>query len=1073
MKPLIKIKIIVFLFFCVFCSFTYPQNDENPPTSLELVINNNTWTTVYVRMYPISMVFNGIKDGVGEDYNLEARQPEEHPPFHTWGFWWDYINGVGVEYYEKNVGNWVDEVRPSFTVYGYNHATFNHDLGAANTNGCFGYGTYKVEISQNPDFISCDSILIEQDYNTSSISDMTLNYGGPGSMVFLLGSCNVSKPINYQSEEGYFMKPWKLCGNNKTYHEFHYDLHCPKNIVPLDCRRDSYTKTAHLIQNHYFPVDWTWPVLPNTDMRQGNLTLYLTIDKPVETPPHDQLVIIPHPDTIKKFTNQISVTSGAILTISAGKTFTMVQYPTRAEFTMRIKGKPSVSEPPGVLKLLGNSQQGICTLRVKRNALLYLEKESAIRFYGGAKIIVESGGLICFSGADIRGYGSIQLQGLTVYCYEENGDYFFQDSTSLVLSDSAVWEIPSNKTVTFDGNVTSLNMGSNTEIKFGENSKIVFQNGARLIADHAKFTSADGNSTWDGIYLEDISNDTIANCTIENAVNGINITDKINPTREPVPTTEISNCTFSNTTNTQLTNGIYVNNSQNVLIKGNNFTSSQLAQGFANGIMIEYCAAGTPLVVDNNIDKVLTGIFVSQSSPYIARNTITGAAESGRGIELDNSNGTVKYNIVGNFVNSYATGYSSPYLLKNTFSGASESNIEIYANSIPILKAVNSGTTLSWLAGDNHITGYPTNAGIFHQDDSYPVMDSGFNIMNVNGSDYLKGDIPPSLDGRLDVTMNYWTDQPPVPQRFNVSGGEVIYEPAFDGSSYPPIDYYNLTDIGFGLYDTIFVESLGDNPGADNLFMQAYQSERNGQYLNAIYLYKQVITNYRNSSYATVSLSRIFNCLEKKLSSSNEYSLLQTYMNQLRTSNLYHRELRELAEDFVIKAKVKQGYLQSAINDYQNMYQQNQNNYKGIHALINKEILTAMLNDTNDTPSGGNSQLNLTNHKLRLLSIITGKNFEPVKAVNTSQIPHAYKLYQNYPNPFNPKTTIKYDLPKDGFVTFKVYDVLGKELYSVTEHKSAGTFQITLDGSNYASGLYFYRLEAGNYVETKKMVLIK
>jgi hypothetical protein len=102
-----------------------------------------------------------------------------------------------------------------------------------------------------------------------------------------------------------------------------------------------------------------------------------------------------------------------------------------------------------------------------------------------------------------------------------------------------------------------------------------------------------------------------------------------------------------------------------------------------------------------------------------------------------------------------------------------------------------------------------------------------------------------------------------------------------------------------------------------------------------------------------------------------------------------------------------------------------------------------------------------------------------IKSIS-SEFPLTFKLYQNFPNPFNPKTTIKYDLPKDGFVTFKVYDILGREIYSVTEHKSAGSYQITLDGSNYASGLYFYRLEVrqagsstGNFVETKKMVLIK
>ena len=177
-----------------------------------------------------------------------------------------------------------------------------------------------------------------------------------------------------------------------------------------------------------------------------------------------------------------------------------------------------------------------------------------------------------------------------------NEDNIIQDSTIITLVDSASCDIPDNTTIYFDGSLTSLVLNPGSTLNFGDNSKIVFQNGAHLVADHAKFTSLDPNTPWDGIYLSGLSNDTITNCTIENAVNGINITDKNNSIFTP-PSTEISNCTFSNTTTTQLTNGVYVNNSVNVLVKGCTFTSSQLAQGFANGVMIEYCPAGSPIVV--------------------------------------------------------------------------------------------------------------------------------------------------------------------------------------------------------------------------------------------------------------------------------------------------------------------------------------------------------------------------------------------------------------------------------------------------------------------------------------------
>jgi hypothetical protein len=87
-----------------------------------------------------------------------------------------------------------------------------------------------------------------------------------------------------------------------------------------------------------------------------------------------------------------------------------------------------------------------------------------------------------------------------------------------------------------------------------------------------------------------------------------------------------------------------------------------------------------------------------------------------------------------------------------------------------------------------------------------------------------------------------------------------------------------------------------------------------------------------------------------------------------------------------------------------------------------------------------------------------------------------YKLYQNYPNPFNPSTTISYQLSKAGFVTLKVYDILGNEVSTlVNEEKPAGVFNVEFRMQNLelSSGIYFYQLKAGNYVETKKMILMK
>ncbi len=88
--------------------------------------------------------------------------------------------------------------------------------------------------------------------------------------------------------------------------------------------------------------------------------------------------------------------------------------------------------------------------------------------------------------------------------------------------------------------------------------------------------------------------------------------------------------------------------------------------------------------------------------------------------------------------------------------------------------------------------------------------------------------------------------------------------------------------------------------------------------------------------------------------------------------------------------------------------------------------------------------------------------------------PTLYKLEKNYPNPFNPTTTIRYQLKEPGYVSLKVYDLLGKEIANlVDEKKTAGYFTVNFDGSNLSSGLYIYRLRVNNFIESKKMLLSK
>jgi hypothetical protein len=100
-------------------------------------------------------------------------------------------------------------------------------------------------------------------------------------------------------------------------------------------------------------------------------------------------------------------------------------------------------------------------------------------------------------------------------------------------------------------------------------------------------------------------------------------------------------------------------------------------------------------------------------------------------------------------------------------------------------------------------------------------------------------------------------------------------------------------------------------------------------------------------------------------------------------------------------------------------------------------------------------------------------SFDPV-GVNDISLPLEFKLSQNYPNPFNPSTKIEFQIPSEGFVTLKVYDILGNEVASlIEEYKPAGSYRVDFNASGLSGGIYFYRITAGADQITHKMTILK
>jgi len=90
------------------------------------------------------------------------------------------------------------------------------------------------------------------------------------------------------------------------------------------------------------------------------------------------------------------------------------------------------------------------------------------------------------------------------------------------------------------------------------------------------------------------------------------------------------------------------------------------------------------------------------------------------------------------------------------------------------------------------------------------------------------------------------------------------------------------------------------------------------------------------------------------------------------------------------------------------------------------------------------------------------------------EVPKEYSLNQNYPNPFNPVTKIKYDIPLNGNVSIKIYDINGRLINTlINEYKTAGRYEIDFNGKNLSSGVYYYKIESGNFSQVRKMILIK
>ncbi len=112
-------------------------------------------------------------------------------------------------------------------------------------------------------------------------------------------------------------------------------------------------------------------------------------------------------------------------------------------------------------------------------------------------------------------------------------------------------------------------------------------------------------------------------------------------------------------------------------------------------------------------------------------------------------------------------------------------------------------------------------------------------------------------------------------------------------------------------------------------------------------------------------------------------------------------------------------------------------------------------------------------YRLKQIDYNGSFNYSGIVELNLIAV-NDFRLEQNYPNPFNPSTTISYQLPKAEFVTVKIFDAIGNEVKTIVkENKPAGVHEVNFDASQLSSGIYLYRIDAGTFHQSKKMLLVK
>ena len=620
-----------------------------------------------------------------------------------------------------------------------------------------------------------------------------------------------------------------------------------------------------------------------------------------------------------------------------------------------------------------------------------------------------------------------------------------------------------------------------------------------------------------GLIIKDVGRIFIQNCTFGNSQNGIIYRDNSAGLTAQDSLTIIST-QFDNISE----NGLFISDADKSFIGVNvdssvfnecgtaiilnNFTQS--TPGINNNIISDYRLAGIQLMNGNsvliennsiNTDDTQaqnpTGINLTQvSNPYLLNNHISTSIENpGSGIVSVSSNGNYRLNeITGYYYGIELGNSSSPNMAQNEIHNNKNYGIYISAGSNPKLNKGVSGGLAYPISGYNNIYENGTGGALLDDPEIFvnkadiqlskgcnTIADDRYNPPNYNHTILIDG---ARIQSSILADSNYWGDHPlyghnPA-QRFG-NGVSVRYTPYnTTPCTYSPSgeNMLLMTTTTGSIADTLYTDGAlaGELSPVEMAYSNANHSFYSGDYTEAENNYKQIIAGSEDSSYSLEAYNGIY--LLKKYQNANAqgYESLKDYY-AAKLSAIEDTSILIAVHNLMDMCDVSKKDYEQAISSFEETVQNNQGTDIALYNEINA-YTTALLVDS--TGGLGKSNMKYRSqditeylHNINDLLKTRGKNIE---VENDKLVPTRYFLYQNYPNPFNPVTTIKYAIPKAVDVELKVFDILGREIKTlVNDTKKPGYYEVQFNAGYFASGVYFYRLKAGEYVKTGKMLLLK